>query len=85
MLALASWLASLLNLEDGVALTIISAYRVRQASAVRPNYPRDVVAHFLYNRPREAILQTARGLNSLQYKGTKVMVFWIHPRYSFKT
>lgn len=72
--ALASWLASLLHLEDGVAPTIITAYRVGPATAVKPDFPQDVVVQFLYHRSKEAVLQLARKSKALQFKGAKVTV-----------
>lgn len=63
----------MLHLEDGVAPTIIAAYRVCPALNIKPNYPRDVVVQFLYQRSRDAVLQLARKSSALQYKGTKVL------------
>lgn len=57
--SLVSWLASVFNLEDGGAPTILSAYRLGPLSAALPNFPRDVVAQFLYPHSRNAILQCA--------------------------
>lgn len=72
--AIASWLASLLHLEDGVAPTIIAAYRVGPSSAIKPGFPRDVVVQFLYAKSRDAVLQLTRNMTALQFKGAKVMV-----------
>lgn len=72
--AIASWLASLLHLEDGVAPTLIAAYRVGPASLIKPNFPRDVVVQFLYHKSRDAVLQMARQSSALQYKGSRVLV-----------
>lgn len=72
--AIASWLASILRLEDGVAPTILAAYRVGPASAARPNFPRDVVVQFLYQRTRDAVLQMVRKSSALQYEGAKIIV-----------
>lgn len=72
--ALASWLASLLHLEDGVAPTIIAAHRVGPAAVAKSNFPRDVVVQFLYQRSRDAVLQMARKSTALQFKGAKVIV-----------
>lgn len=72
--SLASWLASVLNLEDGVAPTILQAYRLGPQSAAHPNFPRDVVAQFLYPRSRNAILQRARVGGPLKYEDRIVQV-----------
>lgn len=57
-LDLASLLALILSLDDWVAPTIIAAYRMGPASAAKPNFCWDIVAQFLYNRSKEAVLQT---------------------------
>lgn len=72
--SLASWLASVLHLEDGVAPTILSAYRLGPQSAARPNFPRDVVAQFLYPRSRNAILQRARTGGPLKFEDCTIQV-----------
>lgn len=69
----ASWLASLLHLEDGIAPTIIAAYRVGPALIIKPNYPWNVVVQFLYQRTKDAVLQLAQNSSALQYKGTKIL------------
>lgn len=71
---LASWLASVLKLEDGIAPTILEAFRIGPLSAVRPNFPRDVVLHFLYPRSRNAVLQLARAGGPLKYKEHNIQV-----------
>lgn len=69
-----SWLASLLHLEDGIAPTILAAYRVGPASSARPNFPRDVVVQFLYQKTRDAVLQMAQNSSAIHYKGAKILV-----------
>lgn len=71
---LAPWLASVLKLEDGVAPTILSAYCLGPVSAARPNFPRDIIAQFLYPRSRNAILQVARKGGPLKYDSATVLV-----------
>lgn len=72
--SLATWLASKLKLEDGVAPTILSAYRLGSPSAARPKFPRDVMAQFLYPRSRNAILQLARADGPLKFESHSVLV-----------
>lgn len=70
----ASWHALVLKLEDGVAPTILMAFRTGPLSAVRPNFPRDVIVHFLYPRSRNAVLQLARASGPLKYKDHSIQV-----------
>lgn len=61
-------------MEDGVAPTILAAFRTGPLSAVRPNFPRDVIIHFLYPRSRNAVLQLARAGGPLKYKDHPIQV-----------
>lgn len=71
---IASWLAAILRLDDGVAPTILAAYRLGPPSAARPNFPRDVIAQFLYPRSRNAVLQAARAASPLKYNDRPIQV-----------
>lgn len=70
---LALWLASFLNLGADRAPTIAAAYRVGPASAAKPNYPRDIILQFMFSKEREAVLQAARSVSQIQFKGTTIM------------
>lgn len=72
--ALARWLASILHLEEGVLPTILQAYRLGPLAAVRPNFPRDIIAQFLYPRSRNAILKKARSGVSLKFEGHPIQI-----------
>lgn len=61
--------------EDNISPTITSAYRVGPPSSIGPNFPRDIIVHFLYANEREAVLQMARGMSSLNYSGSKILIF----------
>lgn len=65
--ALARWLAAILQLEEGVHPTILQAYRLGPLVAVRPNFPRDIIAQFLYPRSRNVILKRARSGAALKF------------------
>lgn len=71
---LATWLASALDLEGGVAPTILSAYRLGPLSAARPGFPRDVIAQFLYPRSRNAVLQVSRSKGPLRFEEQAIQV-----------
>lgn len=71
---LVSWLASVLKLEEGIAPTILPAYRLGPLSAVRPNFPRDVIAQFLYPRSCNAILKAARANGPLKFGDHTIQV-----------
>lgn len=68
LFSIASWLATILRLEDGVAPTILAAYRLGPPSAAHPNFPRDVIAQFLYPHSCNAVLQAARATSPLKYE-----------------
>lgn len=72
--SLATWLASILHLEDGVAPSILNAFRVGPQSTARPNYPRDIVAQFLYPRSRNAILKRARSGGAMKFENHNIQV-----------
>lgn len=71
---LAAWLASVLKLEECVAPTILSVYRLGPLSAVRPNFPRDVIAQFLYPRSRNVILKAERANGPLKFGDHTIQV-----------
>lgn len=70
---LASWLSSFLNVGTDQAPTIVAVYRVGPASAIKPNYPRDIILQFMFSKEREAVLQVARSVTQIQIKGTTIM------------
>lgn len=55
-------------------LTILNAYRLGPQVAARPNFPCNVVVHFLYPRSRNAILKCARTGGALKYDGHTIQV-----------
>lgn len=69
-----TWIMPMVHLEGAVSPTITTAYRVGPPSAIRPNYPRDIIITFLYANEREATLQMARSTSSLTYSGSKILV-----------
>lgn len=68
-----SWLSSFLNVGPDQAPTIVSAYRVGPVSAIKPNFPRDIILQFLLAKERESVLQAARSVSQVQFKGTTIM------------
>lgn len=72
--SLAMWLASILKLEDRVNPTVLNAYRLGPQVAAYPNFPRDVVAQFLYPRSRNAILKRARTGGIMKYEDHTIQV-----------
>lgn len=71
---LAPSLASVLKLEDGVAPTILLTYHLGPLSAARPNFPRDVIAQFLYPQSHNAFLQMARARDLMKYEDCAIQV-----------
>lgn len=72
--SLATWLSSVLQLEDGVSPTILHAFRLGPLAAAHPNFPRDVVAQFLHPRSRDAILKCARSGGHMKFDGRIIQV-----------
>lgn len=70
---LSTWLSSFLNLGTERAPTIVTAYRVGPISAIKPNYPRDIILQFMFAKEREAVLQAARSTSQVQFKGTTIL------------
>lgn len=72
--SLATWLASVLQLEDRVSPTILNAYRLGPLAAVHLNFPHDVVAQFLYPQSRDAILKCLRSGGPMKFDGCIIQV-----------
>lgn len=79
MSALARWLASILHLEEGVLSTNLHVYCLGPLAAVRPNFPSDIVAQFLYPRSRNAILKRARNGAALKFDHTTQVLLDLTP------
>lgn len=69
-----NWITPLLHLEGNVSPTVTSAHRVGPALSICPNFPRDVIIHFLYAKERDAVLQLVRKSIPLVYSGSKILV-----------
>lgn len=67
------WLSSFLNLGEDQTPTIMAAYRVGPMTAIKPNFPRDIILQFMFAKDREAVLQAARSVSQVQFKGTKIL------------
>lgn len=74
MAILASWMASFMQLEDGVLPTLISAYCLGAPFVSHPKFPRDILVQFLYPRSCEVVLHVSRTTGPLLYKGHPIMV-----------
>lgn len=72
--SIASWLAVILRLEDGMAPSILAAYRLGPPSAAPPHFPREVIIQFLYQRSRNAVLQAAHAAGPLKYEDHVIQV-----------
>lgn len=70
-----TWLSSFLNVGADQAPTIVSDYRVGPTSAIKPNFPRDIILQFMLAKEREAVLQASRSVSQVQFKGTAIMFF----------
>lgn len=68
-----TWLSSFLNLGADQAPTIVTAYRVGPVSAIKPNFPRDIILQFMFAKERETVLQATRSVSQVQFKGTVIM------------
>lgn len=68
-----TWLSSFLNLGEDQTPTIVAAFRVGPVTAIKPNFPRDIVLQFLFAKDREAVLQAARSVSRVQFKGTPIL------------
>lgn len=63
-----------MQLEGERTPTITTAYRVGSAASIWPNFPRDIILHFLYAKEREALLSMVRRASSLTFSRSKVLV-----------
>lgn len=73
---MASWLATELALENGVAPMIERAYRQGSRTNRKNNTnPRDIVVRFADERTRNKILKEANSRGSLTYQRTNISVF----------
>lgn len=72
---LASWLATCLNLEDGVAPFILRAYRLGNPSFPRAKGPRDVLIEFADFRTKKAVMDAARQEGGLKHNDTLILFF----------
>lgn len=71
--AFSIWLSSFLNLGEEQAPTIAAAYRAGPVAAIKPNFPRDIILQFMFAKDREAVLQAAKSVSQVQFKGTKIL------------
>lgn len=84
--SLAVWLASVLQLEDGVSPTILNRFRLGPLAAAHTNFAQDVEAEFLYPRSRNAILKCTRFGGPMKFDGRVIQVLLhLTPRCSTKT
>lgn len=64
---LASWIASSLHLEDGVAPMILRAYRVENPNRGKTKGPWDIIVEFVDFRTKLALFNTARQEGGLKF------------------
>lgn len=69
----ATSLSTFMNLGTDKTPTIVAAYRVGHATAIKPNYPRDIILQFIFVKEQEAVLQAARSVSQVLFNGTKII------------
>ncbi|KAL8221262.1 UNVERIFIED_CONTAM: hypothetical protein K2H54_062760 [Gekko kuhli] len=65
---ISSWLARVLQLEDGVAPAISKAYRLGPLARAANGRPRDILITFVYPRSRDRILKAARTKGKVRFR-----------------
>lgn len=70
---IASWLATQLELEDGIAPLLVAAHRIGPPRKGPNALPRDVLIKCADSRTKQKILATARGRGYLMYETYKIL------------
>lgn len=72
---LAAWLATCLNLEDGVAPLILRAYRIGNPFLLKAKGPRDIIIEFVDFTTKKAVMDAARHEGGLKFNDTLILFF----------
>lgn len=70
---ISSWLATQLELEDGVAPLLDAVYRIGPPGRVNNSLPPDILVKCSDYRTKQKLLATARGKGFLSYEKDKIL------------
>lgn len=71
---ISTWLATQLQLEDGVAPTLLAAYRLGPPRRAPNSLPRDILIKCLDSRTKQKFLTTSRAKGHLMFHNYKIVI-----------
>lgn len=72
---ISTWMSSVLKVEDNIAPCLTRVWRLGEPGNTKQQGPHDILATFLYERVKIALIREVRHQGSLYYEGERIKIY----------